>query len=79
MTPHVRDLFDEVPVSFEDIDAWLVAVPRIDPESPRAAYYVKNWDVPAKIRQAKLAGMFESIVTRAEHPGQWWQRFHWTR
>ena len=39
-----------------DIDLWLITIPGIDPESPRAAYYVKWWNVQAKINYAKANG-----------------------
>jgi hypothetical protein len=41
-------------VSRREIHDWLLHVAHIDPESPRAAYYVKNWNVVEKIRRHKL-------------------------
>ena len=78
MTPHVRDLFGEIPVTWQEIDAWLLSVPRIEPSSPRAERYVKNWDVPGKIRRAKEAGTFEQITAQPEPPSPfWWKRMRW--
>lgn len=54
--------FDAPQVTQADIDRWLVAVPRIDPASPRAARYVTAYDVPAKIAAAKACGQFERIL-----------------
>lgn len=76
--PFPVDLFGQVPVTVQDVESWLRAVPRIDPHSPRAAHYVRAYDVPAKIAAAKLAGTFESITApREPPPGHWWARFHW--
>ncbi|TXC66018.1 hypothetical protein FSC37_09165 [Piscinibacter aquaticus] len=73
-------MFGDVPVTFEDVDAWLIAVPRIEPSSPRAAWYVRHWNVVEKIKAAKLRGDFETIVRRgAEAAPFWWSRFQWTR
>lgn len=56
----VRDLFGDIPVSLAEVRAWLVAVPRIDPDGPRAVEYVRTWHVVEKIQAAKLAGTFEA-------------------
>lgn len=77
MRPHVTDFFGEVPVSFADVRAWLLAVPRLDPQSPRAPAYVRDWGVVEKIKRAKLDGSFDKIVRRNEREDRWWHRFHW--
>jgi len=78
MTPYPTDLFGEVPVTWPEVEDWLLAVPQIDPSSRRAEYYVRNWSVPDKIRRAKLAGTFESIVNREAPPSPfWWARMRW--
>lgn len=77
MRPPVRDLFGVVPITLEDIELWLLAVPGIDPQSPRAAWYVRAYDVPGKIARAKLAGVFDQVVNRPPPPPQWWARFRW--
>ena len=59
------DLFGEIPVTWSDVIAWCAAVPGIAPDSWRFGYYVRGWNVPEKIRQAKLAGTFESITAEA--------------
>lgn len=75
-----RDLFGEVPVSYEDVDAWLRAVPRIEPDSPRAAWYIKQWNVVEKIKAAKLRGDFDAITRRGDGESPfWWSRFRWNR
>lgn len=71
------DLFGEVPVSWPEVAAWLEAVPRIPPDSPRAAHYVRAYDVPGKIARAKIDGTFEAIVNRPPPPPHWWHRFRW--
>lgn len=74
----VLDLFGEVRITTHDIDAWLRAVPRIDPASPRAALYVEQWAVVDKVRRAKLDGTFEALTRPRSSPGaNWAQRFSW--
>lgn len=77
MRPPVFDLFGEVVVTADDVAAWLEAVPRIDPNSPRAAHYVLAYDVPGKIKAAKVSGLFDALVNRPPPPPYWWQRFKW--
>lgn len=60
-----RDLFGEVPVSFEDVYAWLLAVANIDPESERAAAYVRDWGVVRRIVECKLKGTMAGIIEAA--------------
>ena len=57
----MRDLFGVVPVTEAEIRAWLRQVPGLDPASPRAAHYVRSWDVAGKIVAAKLAGTFDQV------------------
>lgn len=59
--PYVYDLFGEVPVTTQDIDKWLICVPRMDPLSPRAEWYVKGYNVADKIRTAKMRGTFHDL------------------
>lgn len=76
----VLDLFGEVVITTHDIDAWLLAVPRIQPGTQRAANYVEGWNVVEKIRRAKLEGRFDAIVTPPPRgTGPWWERFNWVR
>ena len=78
MQPSVYDLFGEVPVYTYDIDAWLRAVPRMNPDSPRAPQYVKGWDVVNKIKRFKAEGRFEEAIEVHEFPQtNWWRRFSW--
>ena len=80
MQPQTLDLFGQVIVTTRDVEAWLVAVPRIDPTSRRAAFYVKDYNVVGKIESAKLAGLFDQITTLPDPPPeQWWSRFSWIR
>ncbi|MDZ7939261.1 MAG: hypothetical protein U5M53_13705 [Rhodoferax sp.] len=65
LRPRARDLFGQVPVTHRDIDLWLLHVHQVHPESPRAAYFVRGWNVPEKVRQAKLAGTFEHLTCPA--------------
>lgn len=59
------DLFGQIPVTDDDIYAWVECV------APRWLYpvrsfnnYVKNWDVAGKVRAAKERGEFDSITNR---------------
>lgn len=64
------DLFGEIPVTEHEIYQWVAAVaPRwLTPE--RAFHrYVRSYDVPAKIRAAKLAGTFHATI---ENPRSAW-------
>lgn len=67
------DLFGEIPVYTHDIDLWLMCVPKMPPDSPRAAWYVRGWDVVGKIRRAKLAGTFQEMRPPAfyDFSGRW--------
>lgn len=51
LRPMPVDLFSEVPVTLDDIEAW-DATPR------RRTWYAKCWDVVGKVRRAKLAGQW---------------------
>lgn len=55
----------------------MAAVPRIPMDSPRASHYIRQYDVPGKIAQAKRSGLFDALVNRPPPPPHWWSRFHW--
>ena len=44
------------PVTRAEIKRWLRDVPKLDPASPRAAYYVRHWNVIEKIQRQKQLG-----------------------
>lgn len=44
------------PVTDADVRTWLQIVARIEPDSPRAAAYVRGYQVLRKIQRAKDAG-----------------------
>jgi hypothetical protein len=70
MQQPARDLFGEVPVTQDDIYLWVLAVaPRWLSSERSYSGYCRAWDVPSKIRAAKLAGTFES---RIENRAQVW-------
>jgi hypothetical protein len=56
------DLFGEVPVTLREIQLWLYKVPRLPHYATRRAAYVRQWNVLAKIRRAKLAGELPEIL-----------------
>ena len=72
------DLFGQVIVTHDEINRWLESVPRMSPDSPRAAWYVRAYDVAGKVARAKLAGEFEAITSRRRERSEfWWQRLSW--
>lgn len=80
MRPQERDLFGEVIVTHADIRLWLETVPRINPDGPRAAHYIRHWDVPQKVIQAKLEGRFEActaVKLFEPESAAWWSRMCW--
>lgn len=55
--PHpAEDLFGEIPVTWDDVWHWVETVPGIPRTSWRASWYIRCWNVPDKIREAKRAG-----------------------
>jgi hypothetical protein len=62
--PHAYDLFGDVPVYPQDIESWLLAIPKIEPGSPRAIAYIQNYDVVSKIKAAKREGRFDEVASR---------------
>lgn len=65
-----RDLFGEVPVTEDDLVAWVAAVaPRWLATERAFTNYCRSWDVPGKIRAAKQAGTFDE---RVKKPGSFW-------
>lgn len=45
-----------------DCVRWMLAVPKISPDSPRFVQYFSRWVVPEKIAAAKAAGRFEEAT-----------------
>lgn len=45
-----------------DCVRWMLAVPKISPDSPRFVQYFSRWVVPEKIARAKAAGTFEETT-----------------
>lgn len=74
------DLFGEVPVTHEEVFTWCEVVAGIPRDSWRLNWYLRSWNVPDKIRQAKLRGEFDQMMHPAPSgrfagrflwPGQW--------
>lgn len=62
------DLFGEIAVMEDDLYDWVAAVAPLH-LSPRAfANYVRGYDVAAKVRHAKLHGIFDAIKERPVRP-----------
>ncbi len=69
MQPAVFDLFGEIPVTESDLEAWVAAVAPVYLSSERGYQsYIKNYDVPAKVRRAKLCGEFDAITATKRAP-----------
>lgn len=72
------DLFGQVVVTWPEVFAWVEAVANIPADSPRAASYIRSWNVPAKVARAKLEGTYHAIVARPPPPPPFWaSRFTW--
>lgn len=71
MQPRILDLFGQVQILKADVYAWLLAVPRIDPASPRAFTYVRDFGVIQKITAAKLDGRFDEITAATRDGAQY--------
>lgn len=61
------ELLDSKTVTKAEIDAWMRAVPQIDPDSPRAARYIADYDVAGKVARAKASGSFWATIAAAGH------------
>jgi hypothetical protein len=78
MRPRLRDLFGEIPVYTYEVEAWLLAVPKMHPNSPRAPWYVLHWDVAGKIRAFKATRQpLPEPQAPGRGPGAWPDRFSW--
>jgi hypothetical protein len=63
------DLFGQVPISEQDLENWVCAVaPRW--LTPERSYqnYLAAYSIADKVRAAKLAGTFESIIAAPNIP-----------
>lgn len=61
MTPSLFDLFGEIPVSLSDVEIWIDVVPGWPRTSWRRESYAAAWNVPDKIRTAKITGHWPEI------------------
>lgn len=53
------DLFGETSVTIDEVDLWMINIPRMDRSSPRFDWYVENWAVVEKIQAVKVK--FDSL------------------
>ena len=63
-----QDLFGEVPVTEDDLEAWVAAVSPVHFTERLFAHYVRRYNVADKIRTAKLRGEFEALTATARQP-----------
>ena len=66
---NVYDLFGEIPVTWDEVWLWVEMVAGLPRDSWRAANYVRWWNVPEKIRWAKLSGDWPPESRRTCHIG----------
>jgi hypothetical protein len=60
------DLFGQVPVTQDEVRAWVEAVAPAFCSSERAfLHYVQAWHVPEKVALAKLSGTFDATIENA--------------
>lgn len=65
MLPPMLDLFGEVPVLESEMLDWVTAVAPAYLSTERSYQsYIKAYDVPAKIRRAKLCGDFDHVIAK---------------
>ena len=62
MRPFPTDLFDEVPVTWQEVNQWCDRIVHLSATPWRRDWYVRNWNVIGKIQSAKLAGTFYSFI-----------------
>jgi hypothetical protein len=65
LKPAAHDLFGQVPVSWSEVDAWILAVAGLAPDDWRAAYYRQHWRVAEKVAAAKAAGTYDAAIAAA--------------
>jgi hypothetical protein len=58
-----------------DLIRWVMAVARLQADSPRFAWYVSRWRVPEKIAKAKAAGNFHEFIANCPPIDPSWVRF----
>ena len=66
MTPMPYDLFGEVPVTWDEVYAWCEHVAGIT--GWRRDWYIRNWNVIAKVQRAKADGSFDKIIATTDTP-----------
>jgi len=54
---------------------WCMAVPKIQADSPRFAYYVSRWAVPEKVARALADGTFDELTANCPPIDPGWVRF----
>jgi hypothetical protein len=60
------DLFGQVPVTQDEVRDWVEAIAPAYCSSERAfLLYVRCWNVPEKVAQAKLSGTFDATIENA--------------
>lgn len=62
------DLFGEVIVTMDDLYNWVAAVSPVHLSERSFDLYVERWDVAGKVRRAKLAGHFDTIIAQRRPP-----------
>jgi hypothetical protein len=58
------DLFGEIPVTWDEVYQWCEKVAEIPRDSWRLDWYIRGWNVPAKIRAAKQQQPLQDFLNR---------------
>lgn len=66
--PTCKDLFDEVPVTWDDIWLWIERVAGIHRLSWRANHYATSWNIVEKIQRDKQEGHWPPEHSRPHLP-----------
>lgn len=56
------DFFDICRVTWPEVALWVETVAGIGADSWRFDYYVRGWNVPEKVRAAKIAGAWPPVM-----------------
>lgn len=56
------DLFGEVPITFDDLRAWVASTSPVNLEERNYDNYLRRYNVVDKVRAAKTSGDFERII-----------------
>lgn len=71
------DLFDGVRVTWPEVRAWVEAVAPHCLDGLRFEFYITGWNVPDKVRQAKLSGCWPPADEKKPQAEAWGKTRAW--